>query len=201
MSLFPFNTNVARVAQTDAKAIRNTLLSVVKYSPGSPGSLVADHYVTIAGMKVGLYTLAHTAPVGAGARNVTVTHATVAAGTDTLGTIVVTGTDLADEAVSETLTPSADTTVQGTKAFKTVSSVEGVGWILVGGNDTITVGFGDLIGLPDKLSANTVLLAVFNGVRETTAPVVTFSATALPQNTADLNSVLNASTVSIYYIG
>jgi len=38
MSLFPFNTNWAREAQTDVPAVKNTLLSPVCYAPGSPAA-------------------------------------------------------------------------------------------------------------------------------------------------------------------
>ena len=42
--------------------------------------------------------------------------------------------------------------------------------------------------------------AIFNGVREATTPTVTFSATVLALNTADLVAVLDGSTVAIAYV-
>ena len=136
---------------------------------------------------------------GSCARNVTVTH-TIDGAVDTLGTVVVVGTDLADAVITETFTPVNGTTVQGTLAFKTVTSVTGVGWIIAEANDTIEVGFGDLIGLPDRLSATTrVLGASLATVMETTRPTITFSATVLSSNTVDLNSALNGTAVAIYY--
>lgn len=199
MALFPFNTNWLREARTDAAAVRTLRLSPVLYNAGSPGTAVTARYVTTASMKVGAYIIANPAPVGGGARNLTVFH-TINGGLDTLGTLDIVGTDLADAVLTETITPSNGATVQGLRAFKTVVSVTGVGWVDNGGADTIIVGFGDLIGLPDKLAANTVLVSIFNAVREATAPTVTFSATVLSLNTVDLNSALNASTVTIYYL-
>lgn len=74
------------------------------------------------------------------------------------GNIVVTGTDQFDAAATETLVAVANSTVVGTKVFKTVSSVAktavGVG---LHGTNTVTVGTGDKLGLSVK-SAQTVCL-------------------------------------------
>jgi len=153
-------------------------------------------------MKVGAYTLAKTAP-DVGARNVTVTQTAV--GTeDTNGTIVVVGKDLAGNTITETLTPDAGKTVAGTKAFAEITSITGVGWAVdasEGTKDKITVGFGALIGLPDKLSDTAqVLAASLNNVKEANAPTVTVSASALELNTVDLSSALDGSPVKIYYV-
>jgi hypothetical protein len=100
----------------------------------------------------------------------------------------------------ETIIPATDATVQGTQAFKTVVSVTGVGWITDGTDDDLEVGFGELIGLPDYLLHDTVLFAIYNNVKEATAPTVTSSTTVLALNTVDLNSALNGSVVVIYYL-
>jgi hypothetical protein len=100
---------------------------------------VTNRYVTSVNMKVGAYTLANTTPAWSGAGQVTVTHTTVVT-TDTLGTIVVVGTDLSGQTKTETLTPVADSTVTGTVAFRTLTSVTGVGWVIAGSNDTLVVG-------------------------------------------------------------
>jgi hypothetical protein len=101
---------------------------------------VANRIVTIANMKVGTYTIANASPVWAGGALITITHATVAAGTDTLGTVTIDGTSLTGAVQSETITPLADTVATGTKIFRTVTAVTGAGWVIAGGNDTITVG-------------------------------------------------------------
>lgn len=196
--LFPFNKNRTRTAQTSSLKVYTTLRELVEYDAGTPGALVANHYVVSADMKNGAYTLAHTSPTGGGARNVTVGH-TATSTVDTLGTILVTGTDLADAIITETITPSNGTTVQGTKAFKTITSIVGSGWTVNSGADKIVVGFGDLIGLPDKLASNSVFYAVYNSVREATAPTVTFSSSVLASNTVDLNTVLAGAAVKIIY--
>ena len=66
--------------------------------------------------------------------------------------------------------------------------------------DKVSVGFNDILGLPYLLAHNTVIAASLNNVRETTAPTVTVSATALESNTVDLHSALDGSVVDIYLI-
>jgi len=200
MSLFPFNTNwKTRYAQTDVKGTFTQLGQGVMYTPGSPALDDVDYFVASANMKVGAYTLAHTAP-DVGARNVTVTQTAVDA-EDTNGTIVVVGKDLAGNTITETLTPNDGATVAGAKAFAEITSITGADWVIGGGNDTITVGFGALIGLPDKLTDTAqVLCASLNNVKQGTAPAVAVSATALESNTVDLDSALDGTPVKIYYI-
>lgn len=199
MSLYPFNTNWERRAQSDAFGVLTLMRASVMYTPGSPAVDDADWYVVSTDMKVGAYTLAKTTP-DTGARNVTVTQTAV--GTeDTNGTIVVEGKDLAGNVITETLTPNAGQTVAGAKAFAEITSITGVDWAAQEAADTITVGFGSLIGLPDKLSDTAqVLAASLNNAKEETAPTVTVSATVLDLNTVDLASVLNGSPVKIYYV-
>ena len=202
MGFYPFNTNRARRAQTDVPGTTTLMGAGVMYTPGSPALDDVDWYVVSADMKVGAYTLAHTAP-DVGARNVTVTQTAV--GTeDTNGTIVVVGKDLAGNTITETITPNDGETVAGTKAFAEITSITGAGWAVdaaEGTKDKITVGFGALIGLPDKLSDTAqVLAASLNNVKEANAPTVTVSASALELNTVDLSSALNGSPVKIYYV-
>jgi hypothetical protein len=101
---------------------------------------VTNRFVVSANMKVGTYTVANASPVWAGGCLVTVTHTEVGGGVDTLGTIVVVGTDLSGQAVTDTITPLNGTVATGVKIFRTVTSVTGVGWVIGVGNDTIVVG-------------------------------------------------------------
>lgn len=203
MSLYPFNTNWnagARLAQTDAPGVFTVLGTGVMYTPGSPALDDVDYFVASANMKNGAYVLAHTAP-DVGARNVTVTQTITNAVEDTNGTITVTGTNLAGEAISEVITPNGGATVAGAKAFASITSIVGAGWVIGGADaDTITVGFGALIGLPDKLSDTAqVLCASLNNVREGTHPTVTVDSANLEGNTVDLNSALAGTPVKVYY--
>jgi hypothetical protein len=116
--------------------------------------------------------------------------------------VVVAGTDFEGNSISETLpafTVDTGGTVVGSKAFKTVTSItipahDGTG-------ATTAVGLGAKLGLPARLSRNTVLAAFLNGVREATAPTVTVSSSAIESNTATLNSALNGTAVIVdYYV-
>ncbi len=101
---------------------------------------VTNRFVASANMKVGAYTIANASPVWGGGCLVTVTHTEVGGGVDTLGTIVVVGMDPSGQEITETITPLNGTVATGTKIFRTVTSVTGVGWVIGTGNDTIVVG-------------------------------------------------------------
>ena len=191
------------VSDTDAAnaGVENLLMRPVGFRALQPVVGDVNRIVVSTDMIVGAYTIDEASAAGGIALNVTVTHATVVGG-DTLGTIDIVGTDIDDQVLLETITPGADATVQGVRAFKTVTSVTGVDWVIsgVGDEDTIEVGYGELIGLPDYLLHDTVLFALFNNVREGTHPTVTSSTTVLALNTVDLNTGLNGSVVVIYYL-
>lgn len=103
---------------------------------------VTNRFVASTNMKVGAYTVANASPVWSGGCHVTVTTTQVGGEDDTLGTVVFVGTDLNNQAVTETLTPVNGSTVEGSVIFRTVTSVTGVGWVIggAGGNDTIVCG-------------------------------------------------------------
>ena len=98
-----------------------------------------NRFVTSTNMIVGAYTLANsTASHGAGFK-VTATI-TAVTGNDTAGTLVVVGTNLAGQAVTETITLTAGSGGSGSQIFRSLTSVTGAGWVINTGNDTIVVG-------------------------------------------------------------
>ena len=102
---------------------------------------VTNRLVASANMKVGTYTLANGGvAVWQGGFLCTVTHSQVGGVTDTLGTVVFVGKDLFGLPLTETLTPVSASTVTGSKIFRSVTSVTGVGWVINTGNDTIVAG-------------------------------------------------------------
>jgi hypothetical protein len=133
------------------------------------------------------------------ARNLTATAGGTAAD---IGAIQVTvhGTDLAGNAISETLPAfTVDTagTVVGNKAFATVTQVDIPAHDGTGA--TTAIGFGSKLGLPSKLAANTVQAAYLNNAKEGTAPTVAVSATDVAANTVQLNSALDGHAVDVWY--
>lgn len=112
------------------------------------------------------------------------------------GNVVIKGTNYNGEAITETLALNGTTVVEGAKAFKTETEIDLPIQTAVG--NTVSVGIGEKLGLPYKLSHNTVLVAYLDNAKEGTAPTVTTSATALENNTIDLNSALSSKVVDIY---
>ena len=157
------------------------------YNLGAPALADDDLIVTSTNMKVGSYTVAAQPEVP---RNITVT-ATAGATADTLGTITITGTNYEDEVISEVITPVAGSAIAGTKAFKTVTTVVGAGWVIdavEGTNDTIKVGTGNELGLPLVLDSTTEIIMGVLGVTITaTNPTVANPAT-LEGTTIDMSA-------------
>jgi hypothetical protein len=202
MGFYPFNPNlVGDRQQTDAGLLIDRC-HLAHYRVASPLAAVANHYVVSGDMKVGAYALANDRPGDGSARSVVATR-TVVDTADTAGTLVITGTDLAGNVITETINVGANgIAVPTARAFATVTSIVGAGWVIGGTDeDTIVVGFGNLVGLPDLLPHNTVLAVCLNNVREAVAPTVTCSTTVLALNTVTLASALvNAQPIDVYYI-
>ena len=135
------------------------------------------------------------------ARGLTVTLGGVAADINGATTpLVISGTDLNGDALSSdfTVTENQNETLQGTKAFKTVTR------IAVGAQDgagvTMTVGVNDTLGLNVKLDIDTLLYSSLGGVKEAVASTITTSTTVLALNTINPNSALNATAFKAAYI-
>lgn len=115
------------------------------------------------------------------------------------GDVVIHGTNYADEVITETVALDGSNTVEGTKAFKTITQID----LPVETNvdtDTVSIGVGNKLGLPYKLTHNTVLTAYRDNVKEGTAPTVTVSPTAIEDNTILLNSALTGTVIDAYLI-
>jgi hypothetical protein len=202
MPLFPFNPNASQRMQTDAEG--NTI----------DQAFLAHFQVSAANATVASATGVHAAVTDNGAQQVVTTGITqpsvarniTATAGGTAGDIkaiqvIIAGTDIAGNPITETLPAfTVDTAgiVTGSKAFKTITSItipahDGVG-------ATTAIGFGEKLGLPDKLPHNTVLFAFLNNTKEGTAPTVTVSNSAVDGNTVDLNSALNSQVVDVYYL-
>lgn len=111
---------------------------------GTPIAADTNYIVESANMKVGTYTIAHQPDV---ARLITITHTAVDT-VDTLGTITIAGTNVDGKVISEAVTPLNGTVATTTKAFKTITSITGAGWVQGGtGIDTIIIGVGAILGM------------------------------------------------------
>jgi hypothetical protein len=91
------------------------------------------------------------------------------------GNVVVTGTNFAGATITDTIALSGTSTVQGAKAFKTVTSLS-IPVETHAGTDSLTVGFGAKIGFPVIITnASQVIAKSFNDTVD--AGTVTASAT------------------------
>lgn len=133
---------------------------------GAPDLATDNRFLNSVNMQATAYTLDETTlPADNPPRNVSVTHTQVGGVSDTLGDLVVVGTDVNDEAITETITISDGGVAVGTKAFKTVTSLITADWVIDTTEDTIEVGFGALVGLSRTLAAATdVVLATLAGI-------------------------------------
>lgn len=165
--------------------VAGKLAKVLRFYTGVPATIVADHYVASVDMGNKSYTIANSGLPGDGlAHNVTVAQSITNAAEDTNGILTVTGKDIDGKVISETIIPNGGATVQGVKAFAQVTSIVGSGWVINGADeDTIVMGFGEIIGLPEKiaLAADILLVVVSTGV--VNAPTVLVSTTSLANNT------------------
>lgn len=200
---YPFNPLLGQEIQTNTnnKKVDASYIAHLSYSADEAATADADavHAAITASADVVVTTtedfVAPPCP-----RNITAT-AGGTTGSIKAVQVKVYGTNFNDEAINETLPIfTADTagSVEGAKAFKTVTKVEIPA--MDGAGVTVTIGFGDKLGIPYKLSHNTVLVAYLNNVLEATAAGVTVSATALENNTIDLSTALNGSVVDAYLL-
>lgn len=118
---------------------------------------------------------------------------------DVTGDVVINGTNINDDAISETLALNGTTEVEGDLAFKTITSIE-LPAQATENADTVQVGTANKLGLPYKLSLNTVLKVYRNSVLEASAPTVTVDADDLEKNTIELSSALNGTNVDVIII-
>jgi len=114
------------------------------------------------------------------------------------GNVVITGTDVNGDAITDTIALSGASTVAGVKAFRTVTQI--VVPVRNASGDTVTIGVCDKLGLEHCLTHNTVLFAFLNNTKEGTAPTVVVDDDEVCKNTVDLNTALDGNAVDIYYL-
>lgn len=105
-------------------------------------------------------------------------------------TVTITGTDIRGNTITDTITLNNTATVDGIKAFKTVTSI-----LLpsrTGSGDTISVGISDKLGLEYIPAYGVAISAHHNGTLESTLPTVTRHSTDISQNLSDFHSACAA---------
>lgn len=203
MSWYPFNPHLGQVMQTGVAGVTVDRAFLAHFQASAANAVAADTdgvhaAVACSGTEKTEITTGFTQP--GCPKNITAT-AGGTAGDIKAVKVKVTGTNYLDEVITEELDAfTVDTagTVTGDKAFKTVAKVEIPA--MDGSGATVSIGFGEKLGLPFKLAHNTVLVAYHDNTLEATAPTVTVSATKIEDNTVDFNTALDGKVVDAYLI-
>jgi hypothetical protein len=130
------------------------------------------------------------------ARNLTATPVGTA-GNVLAVSVVVAGTDIAGNAITETLpafTAGSLAAVAGSKAFKTVTSIT---IPAAGTGITVSVGVGVKLGLPRRLPRDSMLNVSKGGATEGTRPTIATDPGVLALNTITLASAPNGTPVVV----
>jgi|GEM_PF-640729 len=172
------------IAVASGKRIRTVLFGAVAL--GVNNAILAD--TAMASGATTVVTTGFTAPDVARCVTVKGNDANVT------GNVVVEGKNFEGVTITETIALAGAAVVSGNKAFKTVTKVTLPAYA-VANTERVRVGTGAKLGLPVRLTRNTVLFAFLAGVREATAPTVAVSGTAIESNTMTLNSALAGTAV------
>jgi len=129
-------------------------------------------------------------------RNITIKCTKASGGSAMSGNVVITGTNIFGETITDTIAEADDGTIQGTYAFKTVTSILVPGWKQTG--DKIEIGYGDKLGLPFYLyHADQVIQCSLNYAIQGTRATVVADDDDIEKNTIDLDSALDGHVVRI----
>lgn len=192
--MYPYNHKMGQKIQSNAEGVDMDRGFISHYQVLAAAAVALDADGLIAAEALGEEALEITEfenemPC---ARNVT-----IAASAAQSGDAVITGTNMAGDAITETITFDGTNTVEGDKAFATVTKVD---LPVAAGSETVNVGWGNKLGLPYLLTHNTVLAAFLDNALEATAPTVAVDSANLEANTIKLNSALAGKVVDAYLI-
>lgn len=195
--MYPYNVNMKQKIQTNANgvAVDRAFLAHFQVSAANATASSATgihEAITLTGVAQAI-TTSITQP--STPRNLSVTGNA----SGITGNVVIKGTNYNGDAITETIALSGTSTVEGTKAFATVAEINLPVETHVG-TDAVSIGFGEMLGLPYKLSHNTVLATYLDNAKESTEPTVSVSSTALESNTINLNSALSGKIIDAYLL-
>jgi hypothetical protein len=111
-------------------------------------------------------------------------------GASLTGNVVITGTDIRGKVITDTIALNNNATVDGVKAFKTVTSILLPARVTAG--DTVSIGITVKMGLEMIPAYAVAISAHHNAVLEGTLPTVTLNATDISRCVAEFNSAPGA---------
>ncbi len=158
MSLYPFKSAGQRM-QGEKKGVSPVSMRFVAHYQEAPTGVTTSAIhaaITLDETETTTVTTGITNPDVARCLSVTGNAATAT------GNVVISGTNIAGDAISETIVANGTATVLGAKAFKTVTSI--VVPVRGAESDTIAVGNTKKLGMPHKVyNAGCLLVKLFNG--------------------------------------
>jgi hypothetical protein len=193
----PYNCRRGQRLTTDAKGISADYAFLAHFQVAAVDAIAPSTAAVLAttGLNAIVQTIAANITSPATPRNVSITGS--AAGI--AGNVTITGTNYSGDTITETIALSGTSTVAGSKAFASITSIA----LPVKTNssgDTVSVGIGSALGLPYKMVHNTVLAAYLDNTKESTAPAIAASASATESNTITLATALSGKVVDVYLI-
>jgi hypothetical protein len=120
-------------------------------------------------------------------------------GANVTGNVVIAGTNINDEAITDTIASNGATEVVGVKAFKTVTSIT-VPPFAVAGTEAISIGVGVKIGFPVAIT-NTALVVAKNFDGSVDAGTVTAAATVEGSIYAVAGTLNGVKFVDLFFLG
>lgn len=111
-------------------------------------------------------------------------------GHNAAGNVVINGTNIRGVVIANTIALNGNTTVAGTKAFATVTSLDFTGVTGNDANNTVAVGTGAALGLDRLMNADEYINGSVDGVFEATRATITTDATDISKNTVLFNTAL-----------
>jgi hypothetical protein len=202
MTWYPYNPAAGQELQTSVPGVRadRAFLAHIEYSAAeavaaNTTGIHAAH--TDDGAEETLTTGITNPPC---ARTITATAGGVAGDIKAIQ-VTITGTDLGGDVITEDLPAfTVDTagSVEGALAFATVTEI--VIPAHDGNGATTAIGFGQKMGLPYLLQADTVIAALHNNTRESVAPTVTTAIQGVAANTIELDTNLDGHAVDVFLL-
>jgi len=192
MTWYPYNPNFGQRIQGEpgAEPVDMAFLAHYQEAPAAVGNATVHAAIT-------LTTSQQTITTGITNPDVPRTITITGNQAGEAGNVVIAGTDAAGNSITDTIALNGTSTVEGVRAFKTVTSITVPAKTNDG--DTVSVGWGKKLGLPHKVyNASCLLVKLFNGSADSGTLSVH---TELSKNLYNLNGTPDGTkVVDLFYI-
>lgn len=195
MNFYGFDTREQKL-KTDAEGIRIDRAFIAHFQVGADKATAGDNAAILVATE--LTAEAQTITENIAQPNIPRNISVVGNVAGIAGNVTISGTNYNNDPITETLVLNGNTAVLGNKAFKTITEVDLP--VQTADGNTVSIGVGEKLGLPYKLSNKIVLYTSLDNILETTAPTLTIDPEVLENNTVKLNSALDGKVVDMYFL-